>query len=546
MQASKPPREMPDCPLCGSNISRVVLDNPRERWKSSVQYLDFAPLSRRPSSDRHDDGGRMPLVASGSMDKLPPPSHEARVVHAACWAIMTKVWGTNTFTKAELESFVACTRCLAPFLPGILFQESPGELDEDIDYAFGDDELDADELYQGELDADYLDDEEEEEEEEEKEENDEDKEDEEMEDEEMEDEYYDEMDYEEYEYDEDYDDMEGNEMDYDDQGNEIIYPEDSNTNEMADLARKKESQTRKLLSWDATQQNMQQELLRPPSLIGLFDRALPPPSELESFVARTLNHVAEVRHNPDPDLRFWAGVIVMLANSPASQFAKSAAPNRISSITRALRNLHLGSLQRFPHTANFDVVRSNALSILTTLLPIPVGDMDDDDDDDDSTYQLVRTMRSQLKRRRAISLRDISYSSDQPLRLTFFTIRRPRAEKAILRRGVPVGRQYLRFINFDVSRAVRGSEIAPRVNCFCGLRLVRDEVGVVAVDVLDGNDWMHVWEQQDCEGGLDDGEGGMKRSVAEWDVRAENGHLTIVADAVKDLSIAVIIHRVDA
>ncbi|KAG5989536.1 hypothetical protein E4U52_005481 [Claviceps spartinae] len=534
MQASKPPREIPDCPLCGSNISRVVLDNPRERWKSSVQYLDYAPLSRRPSTDRHDDGGRMPLVASGSMDKLPPPSHEARVVHAACWAIMTKVWGTKTFTKAELEGFVACARCLAPFLPRILFQDSPGELDEDIDYAFGDDELDADELYQGELDADYLDDEEEEEG---GVEDGEEKEGEEMEDEEMEGKYYDEMDYEEYEDYEDYDEMEGNELDYDDEGNEIC-PEDSNTNEMADLARKKESQTRKLLSWDETQQNMKQELLRPPSLIGLFDHALPPPSELESFVARTLNHVAEVRHNPDPDLRFWAGVIVMLANSPASQFAKSS-PSRASSITRALRNLHLGSLQRFPHIANFDVVRSNALSILTTLLPIPVGDMDDD-----STYELVRTMRSQLKRRRAISLRDISYSSDRPFRLTFFTIRRPRAEKAIQRRGVPVGRQYLRFIDFDVSRAVRDFEIAPRVNYFCGLRLVRDEVGVVGVDVLDGNDWMPVWEQ-DCSEELD-GEGGVKRSVAEWDPRAENGHLTIVADAVKDLSIAVIMHRVDA
>ncbi|KAG6055233.1 hypothetical protein E4U17_003112 [Claviceps sp. LM77 group G4] len=533
MQASKPPREIPDCPLCGSNISRVVLDNPCERWKSSVQYLDYAPPSRRPSTDRHDDGGRMPLVASGTMDKLPPPSHEARVVHAACWAIMTKVWGTSAFTKAELEGFVACARCLAPFLPGILFQESPGELDEDIDYAFADEDLDADELYKGDLDADYLDDEEEEE-------NDEEKEGEEMEDEEMEEEeYYDEMDYDEYDEYEDYEDYEDyDEMDYDNEGNEIGAKE-QNTNEMAELARKKEAQARKLLSWDETQQNMKQELLRPPSLIGLFDRALPPPAELESFVARTLNHVAEVRHNPDPDLRFWAGVIVMLTNSPASQFAKSA-PSRASSITRALRNLHLGSLQRFPHTANFDVVRSNALSILTTLLPIPVGDMDED-----STYELVSTMRSQLTRRRAISLRDISYSSDRPFRLAFYTIRRPRAEKAIQRRGVSVGRHYLRFIDFNVSRTVRGFEIAPRVNYFCGLRFIRDEVGVVGLDVLDGNDWVHAWEQ-DCSERLDGEEGGMKRSVAEWDPRAENGHLTIVADAVKDLSIAVIMHRVDA
>ncbi|KAG5978878.1 hypothetical protein E4U55_005818 [Claviceps digitariae] len=281
-----------------------------------------------------------------------------------------------------------------------------------------------------------------------------------------------------------------------------------------------------VLDWEAMQRSLKQEQLTPPSLIDMQRHQLPP--DLESFVGHTLRDASAMRSSPDPDLRFWAQVLAMLANSPAPVFAKHA-PHRAFHLAQALRNLHLGGLSRFPHTTNFDIVRANALTILLTLLPIPLEELE-------PVPEAKRgTKRAGLERPRAVSLDTIPSSSlsssssiTPPFRLNFYTLRRQRVANTIQDRNLVPGMKYLRCIDFNVSRPAEQTDLVPSITALSGIRLIRDHLGVMAVHARDGIDWLRVWQQDDSTPLTADM--ALQFTSAEWDSGAHNGTLTITAD----------------
>jgi hypothetical protein len=275
------------------------------------------------------------------------------------------------------------------------------------------------------------------------------------------------------------------------------------------------SQNDSLSYWESLQSGIATEGIIPPSLLGINSHDIP--ERLEAFIAHALGNATEVRKSPDSDVRFWAGVIGMLANSPAMQFASNE-PDRALRIAQALRNLRLGGADRFPHTANFDTVRSNVLTILVTLIPIPVEDIA-------AAAHAKDGKRAKLERPRSMALADIR--SQVPFRLNFYTIRRRYYVDNVNDRGYTLGMKYLRTIEFDETQSST-EDLAPTINDFCGVRLIRDKIGVLAVHAKDGPNWVGIW-QQDAAIQLSP-EMALKLTTSEWAAGQAQGSLVVVAD----------------
>lgn len=403
------------CYLCGSKIALAAINLRGEGWKAVAQELKHPS----PSQARVPQ----PLVQPGFCSHAFEADQEARVVHAACWGVVVKLWGKTVFTMAELDGFLDCARNVSPFLPEIAFKETPEQLDITIDHR---------------LDASDLD-----------------------------------------------------------------YEPDNPPNNT-------------LQYWEALQTGIADEGIIPPSLLFVGSHELPP--QLESFVAHALYHATQVRKSPDANTRFWAEVIGMLANSPAAQFSIDE-PNRASRIAQAVRNLRLGGPNRFPHTANFDTVRANALTILVTLIPIPVEDV--------ATAGAKDGKRARLERPRSIPLADIK--PRVPFRLNFYTIRRKYVVDNDIDndRGYTLGMKYLRTIEFDDTRGA-ATDLVPTIHALCGVRLIRDKIGVLAVHAKDGPNWLGIW-QQDPSIQLSP-EMALKPTSSEWPTGFAQGSLVVVAD----------------
>lgn len=266
--------------------------------------------------------------------------------------------------------------------------------------------------------------------------------------------------------------------------------------------------------WQSLQSTLKDEGLISPSLLNITNHDIPP--RLEAFIAHALRNATEVRKSPDLNTRYWAEVIGMLANSPAPQFSKDE-PDRPSRIAQAIRNLHLGGPSRFPHTANFDTVRANALAILVALIPIPVEDLASADAKDGK--------RAKLERPRSIPLS--SMKPLVPFRLNFYTIRREYFVQNMNDRGYTLGMKYLRTIEFDEARG-SSTDLVPTINSLCGVRLIRDKIGVLAVHAKDGPDWVGIW-QQDPSIQLSP-EMAIKPTTSEWPTGFTQGLLVVVAD----------------
>lgn len=400
------------CYLCGSEITLSATSRRGEGWKAVSQELKHPS----PSQPRVPQ----PLVKPGFCSHT-FQGEEARVVHAACWGVVVRLWGKNTFTVAELDGFLDCARNVAPFLPEIPFKESPDQLDITIDHR---------------LDASDLD-----------------------------------------------------------------YRPSNFPNET-------------LQYWESLQSGIAYEGLISPSLLGISKYDIP--ERLDGFIAHALRNATEVRKSPDASIRFWAEVIGMLANSPAVQFS-SDEPDRPSRIAQAIRNIRFGGADRFPHTANFDTVRANALTILVTLIPIPVEDVAAADTRDGK--------RAKLERPRSIPLASIKPYI--PFRLNFYTIRRSYFVENINDRGYTIGMKYLRTIEFDESRG-SSTDLVPTIGNLCGVRVIRDSIGVLAVHAKDGENWVGIW-QQDPSIQLR-AEMAIKPTAAEWPVGFAQGSLVVVAD----------------
>ncbi|KAK2606045.1 hypothetical protein QQS21_003563 [Conoideocrella luteorostrata] len=405
--------ELHICFLCGSDISLAAINRHSEGWKAVAQQLKH-PAPPRPRV-------RQPLVQPGFCSHT-FEGEEARIVHSACWNVVTRLWGRDTFTVAELDGFLDCARNVAPFLPDIPFKESPDQLDVTIDHR-----------------------------------------------------------------------LDSSDLEY----------RPSCTTLDSDVQ-----------YWEEIQGGLKDERLTSPSLVGISSYDLP--SRLEGFIAHALRNGPEVRKSPDASTRFWAEVISMLANSPAAQFAKDE-PDRPSRIAQAIRNLRLGGIDRFPHTTNFDVVRANALTILVTLIPIPVEDVE--------AAEAKDGKRAKLERPRRVYFEQMK--SDVPFRLNFYTIRRQSTVESIKDRTVRLGMKYLRFIEFDETQAAP-TDLVPTIGCLSAVRLIRDSIGVIAVHARDGPNWVGIW-QQDYSLQISS-DMAIKATAAEWSPGVDKGYLTVTSD----------------
>jgi hypothetical protein len=87
--------------------------------------------------------------------------------------------------------------------------------------------------------------------------------------------------------------------------------------------------------------------------------------------------------------------------------------------------------------------------------------------------------------------------------------------------------KYLRTIEFDETQSST-EDLAPTINDFCGVRLIRDKIGVLAVHAKDGPNWVGIW-QQDAAIQLSP-EMALKLTTSEWAAGQAQGSLVVVAD----------------
>lgn len=80
----------------------------------------------------------------------------------------------------------------------------------------------------------------------------------------------------------------------------------------------------------------------------------------------------------DPTLEYWSSVASMLAHHP--HFANLPPAKIAENVTRILQSLHIGGLDRFLHIVNFDRVYANAMTILLTLLKLPLDEIQSEPD----------------------------------------------------------------------------------------------------------------------------------------------------------------------
>lgn len=399
------------CHLCGSEISLAYASRHGESWKAHAQELRHAA----PSVPRVAQALVPPGLCAHGFDGR----EEARLVHAACWAVVARLWGRHVFTLAELDGFLDCARDAGPFLPGIRFREAPDRLDVTIDHR---------------LDAR---------------------------------------------------DME---------------------HRPAAAARGDGGDERQ---WESLCAGLADEGITPPALLGLRRHELP--GDVDAFVARALRQPSGggAPGAATADAGPWAGVVGLLAPWLAG-----------GSVAQALRNLYHGGAARFPHAANHDVVRANALTVLLRLRTIPVEDVF-------AAAGAPAGRRARLESPRAVPLADMA--PDAPFRLRFLTLRREHYVDYLDDGGSRVGMRYLRCIDFE-HRKGRGApgDATPAVRALCGLRLFRDRVGTLAVHAKDGPRWCSVW-QQDPTVRLSAAVAA-RPTTAEWPPGMAQGHLLVISD----------------
>ncbi|UNI15590.1 hypothetical protein JDV02_002112 [Purpureocillium takamizusanense] len=432
------------CVVCGSEISLTYAARPTESWKAHAQPLEHASP---PSVPRVPQALVPPGLCSHTFE-----GQEARLVHAACWHVVARLWGKTEFTAAELDGFLDCARDASPFLPEIRFREAPDRFDVTVDHT---------------LDAD---------------------------------------------------DLEG---------------------------RTSRAETDAQRRFEELCAGLKDEGIKSPVLLGL--RRHPLPERLHAFVSRTLASPTDAANKETPALRFWAKVIGLLTSAsagPDAPFSQADSPSRAARVAQALRNIRHGGPSRFPHTANHDVVRANASSILLALQLIPVEDIFEAD------HALLDGQRPKLQRPRPEPLS--SLRPGWPFRLSFLTLRREYyVDNMDFGRRFRVGMKYLRTIDFrfhdDTQQhqhqqrpeqhtlAGGGSYVVPAVRSLCGMQLVRDGIGVFAVHAKDGNDWYTVW-QQDPTIKITPHMAALPTS-AQWPEGMQKGDLLLVSDTVKDIAV---------
>jgi hypothetical protein len=183
---------------------------------------------------------------------------------------------------------------------------------------------------------------------------------------------------------------------------------------------------------------LETEGLEKPMLHEVRNQALPP--DLDRYVRRWLSD--SEAEGPEtlqtPTLGYWSSVTRMLANHP--QLSNVPRAKVVDDITQILKNLHDGGLGCFPHLANYDTVYANAMTILLTLLRLPLEDIQGEPD--------LNGKRARLQMSRSIELPP-ALDTPAKLKLHLSTLRRQSyAEGSRDRSNLRVGMKYLRDIWF--------------------------------------------------------------------------------------------------
>ena len=254
-----------------------------------------------------------------------------------------------------------------------------------------------------------------------------------------------------------------------------------------------------------------EEGIQASALVSLIKHDLPP--NLHELALQALDPDFDADSCPDPQVSDFIRAAQLLQG--LAPFNTKPQDELVKDLTQALSNFNRGGVSRFPRTANFDVVRANALTIVYRLLSIPLEEGDSADWKDGK--------RPKLEQCRGIPVAGASGSPALYVRL--YTLRRDHyaGEGEDGRR---VGGKYLRDLGF----AVEGPEGALRVpvDLPCGLEFVRDNaVGVVSVRVKDSGGWKTAFER----GGISwDDEAKFPRSRVEWPAGSAEGEFFVIAD----------------
>lgn len=250
-------------------------------------------------------------------------------------------------------------------------------------------------------------------------------------------------------------------------------------------------------------QILQSEGIRAPVLTSIAKHDVP--LRLEDLVSEALDPDFHASKYPDAGIQNFLAAARTLQSLPPLR--DQPPDERPISIAQALWNFKKGGVARFPHTANFDVVRSNVLTILTKLLPMDLEDV--------SSAHYMDGIRPKLEEYRSISA---GCSASPALTLRLFTLRRNfyARDETDDEDGRRLGSQYLRDVGFatgdpevDLEATLELAVDSPH-----GLEFVRDGLGVVRVNVKDSAGWRTAFAREGITG-WDDKER-FPRAKVEW------------------------------
>ncbi|KAG2420424.1 hypothetical protein HFD88_000036 [Aspergillus terreus] len=253
------------------------------------------------------------------------------------------------------------------------------------------------------------------------------------------------------------------------------------------------------------------------------------PLDLDRRVRKWLSGspAAEAESMADATLDYWASVVRMLAYHP--RFSNVPLAKAADDITQILRNLRGGSLDCFPHLANYDTVHANALAILQRLLRIPIEEIQEGPD--------LNGRRARLQLSRGANLPP-ALDTPAKLKLQLSTLRRQGGADANPdRSNLFVGMKYLRDIWFgppDADIPTEPNDVVVEVPSFAGLCFIRDHIGVLAVLARQGEAWYSCW-QQDPTARWEEGMPGTESTAVEWQAGRGQPSFLVVSDTYRDI-----------
>ncbi|KAJ5592859.1 hypothetical protein N7537_009763 [Penicillium hordei] len=273
---------------------------------------------------------------------------------------------------------------------------------------------------------------------------------------------------------------------------------------------------------------LETEGLEKPLLPDMRYHALPP--DLDRHVRRWLSdsEAEDVESLRNPTLGYWSSVARMLENHP--QFSNVPPAEVAEDITQTLKHLYDRGLGCFPHLANYDAVHANAMTILLTLLKLPLEDIQGAPD--------LKGKRARLQLSRSIQLPP-ALDTPAKLKLQLSTLRRQNyAEGSPNRSNLRVGMKYLHDIWFgppDADIAAEPGDVVVEVPSFAGLRFVRDHLGVFAVLAKQGEMWHSCWQQDPTVRWQEGMPGTESTTVVEWQAGMGQPSFLIASDTYRDL-----------